>query len=230
MCPRSSILLTCACLLAAARPTPAHEPAWSLRLGAVLVVPDGSYEAVRENGKRVTTEMSADLGLAVEIERRLTARLGLALGFTRTASHELTLRQDLPDGSVHRASDAFPFQELRAGVAYHLTPGHRADVLLVGFVSAASFGDVVLASAGPPYDRTAPLEVDVRRAIGGGGGLSLELPFATGHFAVCARVDLAVIGFRGEFPSESPDGDEPPGDLDLDFNPVRFGLGVRLLF
>jgi hypothetical protein len=56
---------------------PAHEPPWSLRLGAVLGV------------------MSADLGLTAEIERRLTPRLGVARGFTRTAAHELTLRQDL---------------------------------------------------------------------------------------------------------------------------------------
>jgi hypothetical protein len=74
---------------------PAHEPPWSLRLGAVLGVLNGSYEALRENGKRVTTEMSADLGLTAEIERRLTPRLGVARGFTRTAAHELTLRQDL---------------------------------------------------------------------------------------------------------------------------------------
>jgi hypothetical protein len=39
-----------------------------------------------------------------------------------------------------------------------------------------------------------------------------------------------VIGFRGEFPSESRDGGEPPGDLDLDFNPIRFGVGARLRF
>lgn len=211
-------------VLLSASAASAATPSWTLRLGAGLSDPDATFSARRPNGKVVSTSATTGRAIEVSAERR-SGRWGLLVGVSHTSSHELVLLQEFPDGTSFTARDWIDVASALAGVVFRLVPDRRWDLRLELAGTWNRFSDPVLLGAGPPFDRSTPLDIATEDVPGAAFRVGFDMPWKRGGWSVGGWVGVHVLGLRGEFPPENLEGDAVDvGDLDLRWNPVGAGL------
>lgn len=200
---------------------------WRLRAGVAYASPDGSFQAQRANGKIVTSDIDEGVLFFFRVERQLTRRLGVTLGGLGLSRHHFIIHQDFPDGTAFEARDDFRFKAVTAGVALHFLQDSFAPVVLEPFLLVAWYNDISIASAGPPYDRTVPIDVDVNVQPGLGLVASLEIPVAGPSVTLNPWVGLTAVRFTGPFPDD-PSIPGSGGDIGVGFSPLMVGLALGL--
>ncbi len=219
-------VLTACCLPRAAA---AQQSTWHLRGGVGYASPDGSFEAQRANGKIVTSDIDEGVLVSLRVERQLTRRLGITVGGLGLSQHHFIIHQDFPDDTEFEARDGFRFNAVTAGVAVHFLQDRFAQVVLEPFLLFAWYDDVSIASAGPPYDRTLPIDVDVQPMPGIGLITSLEIPLERPSVTLNPWVGLAAVRFSGPFPDD-PSIPGSGGDIGVGFSPLMAGVALGVHF
>lgn len=229
-CMRWMSFISCAVLLAWCWPRQedAQQNPWVVRAGAGYAVPDGTFEAQRANGKIVTSDIDAGPLFSVRVERRVSPRIGLTLGGVRS-DHDFIIHQDFPDGTAFEARDSFRFQAITAGVAFHWFEGRGAHFIVEPYFLFAWYDDVSLDSAGPPFDRTDPIDVAVESRPGVGVIAGLEIPIAGSSFSFNPWVGIAAVRFSGPFPDD-PSIPGSDGEIGVSLAPLSLGVSVGLHF
>ncbi len=200
---------------------------WHIRGGVAYASPDGTFQAQRANGKIVTSDIDEGVLFSFRVERQLTRSLGVTVGGLGLSNHHFIIHQDFPDGTEFEARDEFRFKAVTVGLAFHVFRESFAPVILEPFVLFAWYDDVSLASAGPPYDRNASIDVDVRFQPGLGMIASLEIPVGGPSVTLNPWVGLAAVRFTGPFPGDpSIAGSE--GNIGVGFSPLMVGLALGL--
>ena len=202
---------------------------WHIRGGVAYASPDGSFQAQRANGKVVTSDIDEGVLFSLRVERQLTRRLGLMVGGLGLSNHNFIIHQDFPDGTEFEARDGFRFKAVTAGVALHFFQESFAPVVLEPFLLFAWYDDVSIASAGPPYDRTVPIDIDVNALPGIGMITSLEIPVGGPSVTFNPWVGLAAVRFTGPFPDD-PSIPGSGGDIGVGFSPLMVGASLGLHF
>lgn len=218
--------LTACCL---PRSAACQADTWHIRGGVAYASPDGSFQTQRGNGKIVTSDIDEGVVFSLRVERQLTRRLGITMGGLGFSEHHFIIHQDFPDGTEFEARDRFRFKAVTAGVALHFFQDRFAHLMLEPFLLWAWYNDVSLASVGPPYDRTASIDVDVQPQPGIGMVVSFEIPIGGPFVTLNPWVGLAAVRFTGPFPADpSIPGSE--GDIGVGFSPLMVGvmLGLHL--
>ncbi len=200
---------------------------WHIRGGVAYASPDGSFQTQRANGKIVTSDIDEGVLFSFRVERQLTRRLGVTVGGLGLSNHHFIIHQDFPDGTEFEARDEFRFRAVTAGVAVHLFQESFAPMVLEPFLLFAWYDDVSLASAGPPYDRTVPIDVDVNFQPGLGLIASLEIPVGGPSVTLNPWVGLAAVRFTGPFPDD-PSIPGSGGDIGVGFSPLMVGVALGL--
>jgi len=199
---------------------------WSIRGGAAYANPDGSYKTQRANGKIVTSDIDEGVLFSLSAERQLSPRLGITLG-GMFSEHHFIIHQDFPDGTEAEARDGFRFRAITAGLAIHFFRDKFTHLILEPFLLFAWYDDVSLSSHGPPYDRNASIDVDVRPQPGVGLIASLELPLSKQLVSLDPYVGLAIVRFTGPFPAD-PNIPGSEGDIGVGFSPLIVGANIGL--
>jgi hypothetical protein len=208
-------------VVGAATPAVAQDR-WIIRLGAAALFPDGESAETRSNGTVATTDIDKGYAFTIRLERRLSSRVGVELGALGYSIHHLTLHQAFPDGTDFESNDSFRFQSLMAGVVLRPIIGGRVDLIVEPFVHYAMFDDLFIESAGPPFDRAFPREVDVERKPGAGMLAALEI--AAGRMTFGPWLAFALTPFHGTYAPE-PSGVNG-GEIRANFNPLMAGVGM----
>ena len=220
-------LLTICCLPSVAIAQKTHS--WHIRGGVAYASPDGSFETQRANGKFVTSDIDEGTVFALRVERQLTRRLGITVGGLGLSEHYFIIRQDFPDGLTFIARDAFRFNAVTAGIALHFFQNRFAQVVLEPFLLFAWYNDVILSSAGPPFDRTTPLDIDIESRPGLGLIVNLEIPLGTPALTLNPWAGLAAVEFSGPFPAD-PALPGTEGDIGVGFSPLMVGVALGFHF
>ncbi len=218
-------VLTACCLPHAAAALQADT--WHLRGGVAYANPDGSFQTQRANGKIVTSNIDEGVVFSFRVERQLTQRLGVTVGVLGLSNHHFIIHQDFPDGTEFEARDDFRFKAVTVGLAVHLLQESFAPVVLEPFLLLAWYNDVSMASAGPPYDRTVPLEIDINVQPGLGLIANLEIPVAGPSVTLNPWVGLAAVRFTGPFPDD-PSLPGSGGNIGVGFSPLMVGVALGL--
>ncbi len=200
---------------------------WHLRGGVAYASPDGSFQTQRANGKIVTSDIDEGVLFSFRVERQLTRRLGITVGGLGLSNHHFIIHQDFPDGTEFEARDDFRFKAVTVGLAVHLFQESFAPVVLEPFLLFAWYNDVSLASAGPPYDRTTSIDVDVNFQPGLGMIANLEIPVGGPSVTLNPWVGLAAVRFTGPFPDD-PSIPGSGGDIGVGFSPLMVGVALGL--
>ena len=207
----------------------AQESAWSLSLRAGMMDAGGEFTATRDNGKTVASDIDGGFYVSVGVERRLGPRWGVSFGYEGSPSRTFGIEQDFPDGTDFSSSDSFSYHALTGGVVYRLLTRSSFDLLVEPYLAWGWFDDVSLAGAGPPFDRTEPLAVDVSSGLGAGAALSARARLGDGGFSLGARGGLTIQRFQGIFPDD-PSIPGSGGDIDVAFNPVYLTVELAFFF
>ncbi len=202
---------------------------WHIRGGVAYASPDGTFQTQRANGKIVTSDIDEGVLFSLRVERQLTRRLGITVGGLGLSEHHFIIHQDFPDDTEFEARDAFRFRAVTAGVAVHFFQDKFAHVVLEPFLLFAWYDDVSLASAGPPYDRNASIDVDVQPQPGIGMIVNLEIPIGGRFVTLNPWVGLAAVRFTGPFPGD-PAIPGSEGDIGVGFSPLMGGIALGLHF
>ena len=209
--------------------TTVAQDTWHLRGGVGYASPDGSFQAQRANGKIVTSDIDEGVLVSLRVERQLTRRLGITVGGLGLSRHHFIIHQDFPDDTEFEARDGFRFNAVTAGVALHFLQDRFAQVVVEPFLLFAWYNDVSIASAGPPYDRTLPIDVDVQAVPGIGLITSLEIPLGNPSVTLNPWVGLAAVRFTGPFPDD-PSIPGSDGDIGVGFSPLMAGVALGFHF
>jgi len=201
---------------------------WTFRTAALFISPGGEFSAVRANGKRVTSDITADVGLRFEAEYRIGSRTGFSFSYIGGSQHDFVIHQDFPDGTDFESSDSFAYDSLTAGFTIHRRHRLPVDLFVEPFLTWATYDDIALASAGPPFDRDAPfLEVDVADAFGVGTVVGVDAPLGSSRWSFHALAGLVVIPFQGEFPTQQDEpGEAATSTLGPGFSFPVVGVGL----
>ena len=202
---------------------------WQISITGNFVSPDGETTLSRPNGKLVSTDIDSSAGFSLELGYDLGARSTLTLSYAGSAKHKLTIHQDFPDGSDFSSSDNFRMDTISLGWQYKLVPSRGFNVYLEPNLTYVHFSDVYLESAGPPFDREAPLDFEIDEQLGLGLTLGLDVPLGTSNWSMTGTASVMVFGFEGR---TTPDPNDPGFDsgIDLDFNALSVGLGMTYDF
>lgn len=222
--PVSRLLL----LLAAAATIsiPAQAQQWEVGIRALHVSPDGHFSDRRENGKLVESRLEPSLSIAISVSRGLSESVSVGVEYTGAASYDFVIHQDFPDGTEFESRDASDYHAVAVHVPILIREiAPRLHWWFEPSVGISFKSDVTLASSGNAYDRTDPIAVDVSRALR--VGMMTTIEYALGPVSLEALTGFAVERFQGQFPDD-PTAPGIGGDIDVAFNPVVFGLGVRI--
>lgn len=204
-----------------------QENTWHIRGGTAYASPDGTFETQRQNGKIVMSDIDEGVVFALRVERQLTRRFGLTVGGLGLSQHHFIIHQDFPDGTEFEARDRFRFKAVTAGIALHFFQDKFAHLMIEPFLLFAWYNDISIASAGPPYDRTRSIDVDVNPQPGIGLVVSLEIPLRGKFVTLNPWAGLAAVRFTGPFPADpSIPGSE--GDIGVGFSPLMAGVMLAL--
>ncbi len=216
-------------LLFLASPSVKADGDWRARAAIVSIDSNGESELTRPNGKVVTTDISAEVGVDLSVEYQFNNRLGFTLGYLGGSEHEINLHQDFPDGTDFMTSDSFRFNALTVGLAIDLMSRREIEFYLEPFLAYVAFDDVLLESAGAPFDRDTPLDFQIDDKLGFGAAMGLDLPIGQGNWVFHARARVLVVEFEGE---TSPDPVDPSfsSSIGLDFNALILGIGAGYRF
>ncbi len=184
----------------------------------------GTFEDLRSNGKRVHADLtggpSVALGLAVTVGGR-----DVEAGVLHLADASVVIAQEFPDGGRFRAAEptawtgawlAVPWTVARFG-------GLRLDLSPRAVVGR--WREVTLASAGPPWDRTRPLDLAPGTSVGLGLGAAVR-----GGLSRSVEAGLTATLLRLRFHADIADDPVDPGtggDVDLDANPLTLAVSLR---
>lgn len=203
---------------------------WKLGLGWAMVSPYGEYAVQRNNGKQVRTDVEPGVAVRLDFSKTIGERAfihGAALLFAR---HRIVLDQTFPDGASFQSSDQIRPTYLFVGWGYSLVAKNSWQLDVAADISYVLFNDISLASAGPPYDRSLPLDIQSRNSFRGGVHFNSSFYFGkTQSFGIGLKAGLLLNRFQGEFPTE--DEVDPLSDIDLAFNPLWVSVSLlRVLF
>lgn len=223
-------VVSCLVLLILARVTPAlaQTKDWTIRAGLAYARPSGAFEAERANGKVVSSDVDGGVSYSIRVERRLTPRFGVTVGGMRS-EHDFIIHQDFPDGSEFEARDGFAFEAVTAGVAIHLMHDGPVELVVEPFVLFARYDDVSLGSAGPPYDRTYPIDVDVESTPGVGVIAGVDIPAGGERVSINPWIGVTAIRFSGPF-QDDPSIPGSGGEIGVAFSPLLAGIAIAIRF
>ncbi len=195
-----------------------------LSMMPVVVIPNGEFQANRPNGKHVTTDVTAGLVIGLFLSTSVSDRIDTSMGYVGLSNHKVKLSQYFPDNSTFLSSDQYTFHSYQLRADYLIAQTNQLKITLGAIVSYAIYNDIYLMSAGPPYDRFAPLDISVNDNLRVGLSVGLERQVSK---RLAAILDLALVlhRFKGEF--ETEDDLDPVSDIDLPLNPLNLGLGIK---
>jgi len=212
--------------LVLAMPGPAtaeeEDRRWTLRAvaGAVSTADDVARVAATQSGPITAGGATHEIGdgteLGLELEYRWTRRLGVELGYF-VADHDtsFTLEGDgFGPGEVRVDEETAGIETMTAGVAYHLRPGRRVDVVLGAFVAMSKADDLVFNTEIGRRDKLS-FDDDVGPGVKAGVVVPLG-PSSRWHLVAEARYLSAIL--------EADSGGE---DLAYDPLTVAAGIGYR---
>lgn len=216
---------TCICQARVAK----AEREWSVHLNLLAIQANGEKSLDRPNGKVVSTDIDSGVGVELGMGYKVGRRASLTISYLGGSEHQVTLRQDFPDGTDFQTADVFQFDSLSIGCALDLMPDRELHVFVEPFVAYVRFDDVYLDSAGPPFDQASPLNLDIESQMGFGIAFGVAAPVGDGHWTINANLRLLVAGFDGTtFPN--PEFPDTSSSIGLDFNPIMVGVGVGYRF
>lgn len=197
------------------------EERWTLRATAGTVSPADDVAPIESTQSGPIAGQAdhrlgdgTELGLALEY--RWTRRLGVELGYF-VADHDtsFTLEGDrFGPGGVRVDEQTVGVETLTAGVAYHLRPERRVDVVLGAFVAMSKADDLVFNTEIGRRDKLS-FDDDVGPGLEAGVVVPLG-PSSRWHLVAEARYLLSIL--------ESDSGGE---DLAYDPLTVAAGIGFR---
>lgn len=200
---------------------------WSFNVGMAYIHPNGEYFAIRPNGKEVRTNIEASLGAKFGLSRQLTRRSKAELSFISFSKHRMIIHQDFPDGTQFQSSDIIKPTAIILSYGYRLIDGKIIRVDLNADLSYLIYNNINFESAGPPFDRTLPLEIDVSNNFRGGFHFNSNL-FLSQKLRLQLMTGLLINRLQGTFETENDN--EPFSDVDLPFNPIFISLGLEFFF
>lgn len=220
---RSSLLAAgVACV---ASPCHGQVPGWAVSVHAGPMQANGYFTAVRANGKRVTSDIDGGWYHSGRIARRLNRSWSIEAGYEGSRSREFRIDQAFPDDTDFTSADSFSYQAVTLGGRRWFSTGPGVRVSGGAYLAVGWYDDVSLPSAGPPYDRTLPLDIDVETRPAFGLDLTLAFPIGRSGLALDTRVGVTVVRFSGPFPDD-PSVPGSGGDIDVPFNPAYVTLGL----
>ncbi len=199
-----------------------HGKAWLVRALAGWNSLSGPTEVLVEGHDRVTVGATDEIAFGIEIERRLTPRLGVELGILNSrprfeANIDLAPREDetgFYEGQHALLVSEAAFRPITAGLNIHLTPERRVDLTLTPLAGYAFYDDLSFSFAG---ERTT-LAVDDDFVWG--LRLGADIPLGEGRWGVS-------LGAR--YLDASMDATDAEGDsFAIGLDPVIFTAGVSL--
>jgi len=212
----------CLALAAPSAAAAADAPGrWTLRATAGTVSPAddaASIEATQSGPVAGAASHRIDDGteLGLALEYRATRRLGLEIGYL-VADHDTSFALEgdgFGPGGVRVDEETVGIETLTAGVAYHLRPERRVDVVLGAFVAMSKADDLVFNAEIGRRDKLS-FDDDVGPGVKAGAAVSLG-PSRRWHLVAEVRYLAAIL--------ESDSGGQ---DLDYDPLTVAAGIGYR---
>ncbi len=219
---KSIIHLTFAFLLLSLKSS-GQSTDWSISLSLGMILPYGEFEVIRPNGKTVQTDIESGFGFQLGVCKQLNAKWSLEVGTGFGSKHSFSIVQNFPDGSDFAAADRLKPTFLYIKGNYKVLNKKAIQVGMALNLGYVLFNDIVLPSAGPPYDRVAPLVIDSKNKWGMGLGVN-TLKKINQRLSAKAALDLFINRYQGVFATE--DDADPFSDIDLGFNPIRMSVGL----
>ena len=215
-------------VVAGGDPLVGQERGWRVSANVGGMTANGEFSAVRPNGKRITSDISGGFYLALAVARHVGDRWRIFLGYEGSPSATFTIDQAFPDSTSFSSSDTFSYNALTAGAAFDAVSQPSWFLRLAPYLAYGWFSNVSLAGAGPPFDRTAPLDITVDSRLGFGFSLSALARVGSG-WTVGGRGGMTIQRFQGTFP-EDPSMPGTAGDVDVAFNPLYLTAEVGFAF
>lgn len=192
-----------------------------VELGGALV--GGEFEDTRTNGKRVR----ADLAHAVALRVGVVVPVGglrIEAGIRVLESSRLRIEQEFPDETDFAAVDRTEWRGGWTGIRIGVARSERAMLDIVPTLLIGSWSAVSVPSAGPPWDRSLPLDLEPETSVGGGVEVRGEFRL-TDRIRATGRASLTRLRFRATI-EDDPSEPGTAGEVDLDANPLEFTLGL----
>ena len=206
-------------------PVTGQTATWRISALGGIVAADGGFSTMRENGKTVTSDIDGGAYVALGMERALSARWAVSLGYETTTGRTYRIDQDFPDQTSFSSSDTFDYRAVAAGASLTFVDRTPIVVRVEPTLSWGWVNDFTLSSAGPPYDRTVPLAIDGRGRLGGGLALSGVLPLGESGWGLIIRSGLVIQKVVGDFPAD-PALPGSEGSIATPLNPIHAAFGV----
>lgn len=211
-------------------------------LGIFLAFAAGSHaEAQTDRGWRLalsgatiqsTTSgggLASALGLGLDVEYRLSPRLGVALGIA-TGELESELELGFFDVETFVIESKMRVTPVLARLNVHLTPNRRVDLYLGPVVGHLRYGDLKTEISGGVLggEPVPVMRLKTSDGFAWGGHIGVDVPIGSrGAFftarATYLQAEVETNGF------DDPEDPEALGDFDFELNPLitQLGFGYR---